>query len=591
MATQPFTNLDFENVKTNLKNYLKSQDQFKDYDFEGSNMNVLLDVLAYNTFQNNFYTNMAISEMFLDSAQLRDSVTSHAKELNYLPESKRSAVAAVDIEFFPGDNPASIVIPARTNFNAICGTKTFKFSNPVPYVVKPIAGRYIASAVDVYEGSYVEEFFEVKGGTQRIVLSNPDIDTSSLRVYIKENSESATETEYKFQTNIYNIDSSDEVFYLQPYTGNQYEVIFGQNVFGIEPEVGNVIRLEYRRTNGDEANGINAISLGSSINSYSTNVTLVAGSQGGADRESIESIRYFAPRSIQIQERAVTEKDYGILLQRQFPEIRSVSVYGGEELNPPQYGRVVLSVYASDTDNIAEVKKQKYIDYISERSPVTIDPIIIPAKFMYVDISANVYYDIKATNASTAAIESTVKSAIQFYNANNLEQFDSNFRFSRLTSAIDVAEESILSNDTAIRAIISISPPKNISRFFILQFANKLLPDSTFVDTQINDYTPCITSTPFVYSGRTSYIQDNGKGRLDIVRIVDGSISYVQKNIGSVNYETGDVVIRSITIQDYIGSAINIYAKLESKNIEAPKDRILRIKDDDLKINIIGKNR
>lgn len=589
MATQPFTNLDFDAVKNNLKSYLKSQDQFKDYDFEGSNINVLLDILAYNTFQNNFYTNMALSEMFLDSSQLRDSVASHAKELNYTPSSRRSSIASVDIEFFPNDNPASITIPSRTAFNAKCGTKIFNFTNPVPYVVRPINGRYLATAVDVYEGKYVEEFFEVTGSEQRYIISNDDIDTTSLRVFISENSESVSETEYKLKTDIYDVGSTDAVFYIQPYTDNKYEIIFGQNVFGNEPENGNVIRILYRRSSGEESNGINSITLADTINTYSTNVTLLSSSTGGSERENIESIRYFAPKSIQIQERAVTENDYAILLQRRFPEIRSVSVYGGEELSPPQYGRVVLAIYANDKENIPEANKVRYINYISERSPVTIDPIIVPAKFMYIDISSNVYYNPNITNASTGAIQETVSRAIRFYATNNLGLFGSNFRFSRLTSAIDASDVSILSNDTNVRSIITVSPPKNQSRFYILQFGNQLKPDSTFNDSQISDYIPCVTSSPFVYSNRTCFIQDNGQGRLDIVRNVDGNTSYVQKNIGTVNYTTGDVVIRSITIQDYVGSGINIYTRLESKNITAPKDRILRVRDEDIRINVIGR--
>jgi len=589
MATQPFTNLDFNAVKNNLKSYLKSQDQFKDYDFEGSNINVLLDILAYNTFQNNFYTNMALSEMFLDSAQLRDSVASHAKELNYTPRSRRSAVAAIDIEFFPTDSPSTITIPARTTFNARCGTKIFTFSNPDPRVIKPINGRYVASAVDVYEGKYVEEFFEVVGQDQRFIISNDDIDTTSLRVFVSENTESVSETEYRLKTNIYDVDSNDNVYYIQPYTDSTYEVIFGQNVFGKKPENGNVIRVLYRRTVGEEANGINSITLADAINAYSTNITLLASSQGGDERENIESIRYFAPKSIQIQERAVTEKDYAILLQNQFPEIRSVSVFGGERLSPPQYGRVVLSVYANNTENITEANRTKYINYVADKSPVTIEPIVIPARFMYIDISSDVYYNTNITNASSSAIQEIVSRSIRFFATNNLGEFDRNFRFSRFTSAIDESDSSILSNDTSVRSIITISPQKNQSRFYVLQFSNELQVDKTFSADQISDYVPSVTSTPFIYSGRTSYLQDNGQGRLDVVRIEDGSVSFVQRNVGTVNYKTGDVVIRSITIQDYIGSGINIYAKLKSKNIIAPQDRILRIRDEDININVIGR--
>jgi hypothetical protein len=590
MATQPFTNLDFANVKDNLKNYLKGQDQFKDYDFEGSNMNVLLDILAYNTFQNNFYTNMAISEMFLDSAQLRDSLASHAKELNYTPRSVRSSQAAVDIEFFPNDNPSSIVIPARANFIARCGTRNFNFTNPVPHVIRPVNGRYLGSGIDVYEGEYVEEFFRVDGTSeQRFIVSNDDVDTTSLRVFISENEQSTSEIEYRLKTSVYDIESDDTVFFIQPYTGNKYEIIFGQNVIGSNPTNGNVIRIIYRRASGAEANGINDISLLDSINGYGSNLSLVSTSQGGADRESIESIRFFAPKTIQIQERAITENDYAVLLQRQFPELSSVSVYGGEELSPPQYGRVVVSVYNNNTENLSESKRTQYASYLNERSPITVDPIIIPARFMYVDITSNIYYNINATNASSAAINTVAKRAIQLYNLNNLDRFKANLRYSKLTSAIDNSEVSILSNDTTVRATITISPEINEPRFFVLQYANRLLPDKIVESSLLGDFKPAIESSAFTYSGQTVFLQDNGSGRLDIVKVTNDTLTYVQRNVGTVNYATGDVTIRPIIIQDYDGNGINVYARLYNKDIIAPKDRILKIRDEDIKLNVFGR--
>lgn len=590
MATQPFTNLDFANVKDNLKNYLKGQDQFKDYDFEGSNMNVLLDILAYNTFQNNFYTNMAISEMFLDSAQLRDSLASHAKELNYTPRSVRSSQAAVDIEFFPNDNPSSIVIPARTNFIARCGTRNFNFTNPVPHVIRPINGRYLGSGIDVYEGEYVEEFFRADGTSeQRFIVSNDDVDTTSLRVFISENEQATSEIEYRLKTSVYDIESDDTVFFIQPYTGNKYEIIFGQNVIGSNPTNGNVIRIIYRRASGADSNGINDISLLDSINGYGSNLSLVSTSQGGADRESIESIRFFAPKTIQIQERAITENDYAVLLQRQFPELSSVSVYGGEELSPPQYGRVVVSVYNNNTENLSESKRTQYASYLNERSPITVDPIIIPARFMYVDITSNIYYNINATNASSAAINTVAKRAIQLYNLNNLDRFKANLRYSKLTSAIDNSEVSILSNDTTVRATITISPEINEPRFFVLQYANRLLPDKIVESSLLGDFKPAIESSAFTYSGQTVFLQDNGSGRLDIVKVTNDTLTYVQRNVGTVNYATGDVTIRPIIIQDYDGNGINVYARLYNKDIIAPKDRILKIRDEDIKLNVFGR--
>ena len=587
MTTQPFTNLDFNAVKTNLKSYLSGQDQFKDYDFEGSNMNVLLDILAYNTFQNNFYTNMAISEMFLDSAQLRDSIVSHAKELNYLPKSVRSSSIPINIEFFPTDSPNSVTIPARTKFLAKCGTKTFNFTNEVPYVIRRVNGRYVGSDIELFEGEYVEEIFRVSGdAVQRFVMSNENLDTRSLRVFVSDNEESVEENEYILKSSLYDVDSNDEVYYLQPHIGNKYEIIFGQNVFGSNPTSGNVIRVIYRRSAGEEANGATDISLVSSINGYSNNITPLTASQGGADREGIESIRYFAPKSIQIQERAVTENDYAVLLRRQFPEIGSVAVYGGENLSPPQYGRVVIAVYNNNSERLSDAKKTQYTNYLADRTAVTVTPVIIPAKFMYVDIEANVYYNTNATNASEGAISNIVNRAITLYDTNNLGEFKKNFRYSKLVSAIDNSEISILSNDTKVKAIISIAPERGDSEFHVLQFSNALEVDKISANPSLNDFKPAVESSSFVYSGRTVFIRDNGLGSLDIVSVNNGELSYIQRSIGTVDYNTGSVYIRPLTIQDYDGDYINVYARLASKDILAPKDRIIKIRNSDVAVNI-----
>lgn len=590
MADQPFTNLDFENVKTNLKNFLKGQDQFKDYDFEGSNINVLLDVLAYNTFQNNFYTNMAISEMFLDSAQIKDSVVSHAKELNYLPRSRRSSRALMRVEFFPNDNPATITIPERTRFTARCGASTYSFWNDRSYIIRPDENNnYIINDLEVFEGRYLEEFYPIEGTSeQRIVLSNDNIDTRSIRVFVRENQSSTSEVEYTFRQNLFDVASTDNVFYLQPYSGNRYEIIFGQNSFGRQPVNGNVIRVQYRMTAGEEANGIDTISLENPIDGYSSNESVLGRSSGGAERESIESIRYFAPKSIQIQERAVTENDYAILLRNAFPEIRSLSVYGGERLNPPRYGKVVIAAFVNDDETISQPDRERYIEFLNERSPMTIEPLIIPAKFMYVDVLSKVFYNVNRTSKTSGLIETIARNSIATFSTNNLEEFKKNLRFSKLSSHIDSSDPSIVSNDTTLRAIIEIKPERGEENFYTLEFDNELRPDVTYTELQINSYEPCIVSTSFVFNNRNVFIQDNGNGVLNILQNVSGDISFVKRNVGTVNYETGAVTINNIVIQDYETDAIKFYARLKSKDIIAPKDRILITRLEDIEVDVVG---
>lgn len=589
MAEQSFTNLDFEEAKANLKNYLKSQEQFADYDFEGSNINVLLDILAYNTFQNNFYTHMALSEMFLDSAQVRDSIISHAKELNYLPRSRRSSQAIVSIEFNPTTNPASITIPERTKFIARCGSKTFSFYTADAYSVIPSSnGQYSIDGVEIYEGRIVNEYFEVDGTSdQRFVLQNDKIDTQSVEVFIKDSSSDITQTEYTFRSNIYDVDSTDTVFYLQAYRDNLYELVFGDNSFGNQPTNGNIIHVRYRVTNGEDANGINTFDLETDIDGISSVETTQSASSGGSEREGLESIRFFAPKSIQIQERAITEKDYAVLLKNQFPEIRAVSVYGGEKLDPPQFGRVVVAVYVNDDGDIRSAKADEYQEFLIDRTALTIEPIIKAAQFMYINVIADVNYSTSKTAKTAGSIENIVRNAIASYSDIYLEDFGKKLRASRLAANVDASDTSITSTLLDFNMVIEFEPTRNSPENFVLEFSNKLNPDVTYTDSQVGTYSPTVWSTPFVYENNTVLFRDNGTGRLDLIKSTGSDVSIFKRSVGRVNYTTGKVTINSITIQDYTTS-IKMYAKPKTNNISPPNDRLIVIRETDIDVNAYG---
>ncbi len=320
----PALNTDFFSLKNNLIDFLKQQDQFKDYDFAGSNLNALIDVLAYNTYHNNFFGNMAISEMFLDSAQLKESVVSHAKHLNYLPKSKTSARSLLNITINANDNPSLITIPKNTVFTARYGTKSYFFStNETVEVIKSF-GKYKFIELPVYEGRIIREFYNVDTINSKFVLSNKDIDISSIKVYVKPTINSNQE-EYYFKSNIFDVTRNQQVFYIQPAFDNQYEITFGSNVFGFQPTIGSIIEIEYRITSGEEANGANIFST-SSINGYPIIVNSATIASGGSDEETIDSIKFFAPKSIQVQERAVTEFDYEILLKINFRKLMQLVV-------------------------------------------------------------------------------------------------------------------------------------------------------------------------------------------------------------------------------------------------------------------------
>lgn len=594
MATtvNSITNLDFDQVKADLKTYLKGQNQFKDYDFEGSNMSVLLDILAYNTYQNNFYTNMAISEMFLDSAQLRDSVISHAKSLNYLPRSYTSSIAKIAVRLaVSAPYPTTLTIPAKTKFIARCGNKTFTFYNTTAVSIPNVNNSFVYNNLEVYEGSYVTEAYTVvDANTQRFVISNKNVDTSSIRVFVRETSSDITQVLYMPKSNIFGVGATDNVFYIQPYFDDKYEITFGRNTFGNNPTPGNVILIEYRTTVGSEANGITSMAPSGPISGYTATVTLNTTSTGGSDVETTESIKYFAPKSIQIQDRAITKSDYEIILKNKFPEIQTALAYGGEERNPPQYGRVIIAVDTNNAYGLSSNDKTRYYNYLKDRSALGIEPIIESAEFMYIYVASNVYYNINATDISPVAIKDIITNAISTYSTNNLSDFKKPFRYSNFTAAIDNSDSSILSNDTSIQAILAVNPTLNINNTYSLEFKNKLIVDHPLTTGElVSTHKPAIKSSTFTYLGKDSaFIQDDGAGKLQILQTTTSGFIYLNSDIGSVDYTTGSVILKSLNISAYEGADLRIYARTLLSDIAPPNNRIITIRPEDVLITVYG---
>jgi hypothetical protein len=572
---------------------MKGQNQFKDYDFEGSNLSMLFDVLAYNTYQNNFYANMAISEMFMDTAQLRDSVVSHAKELNYLPRSYTSASAKIAVRLnVPYPYPASVVIPAKTKFQAKCGNKTFTFYNPDAAIVDNVNNTFIYNNLEVFEGSYLTEAYIATGlNTQRFVISNKKVDTSSIRVTVKSTASDATGTTYMPKADIFNVTATDKVFYIQPYFGDQYEITFGQNVFGASPISGNVVIIEYRMTDGADANGITSITSTGTIGGYTSSISLNTTSSGGTYIESTESIKYFAPKSIQVQDRAVTKSDYEILLKNKFPEIQAVSAYGGEEEDPPLYGKVIIAVDVNNAFGVSENSKTRYYDYLKDRVPLGITPVVESAKFMYLSVTTDVYFDVRKTSLSPATIKTMVANTISTYSNANLSDFKKTFRYSNFTSAIDSTDSSIVSNDTTVLGLLTLNPTLNVDNNYVLFFSNGLIIDHPLTAGEIvSTHKPAIQSSPFTYQGNSAaFLQDDGLGTINIIaNKASGGFVYLNKNAGSVNYYTGKVIIKKLNVSAYSGADVKIYARTALKDIASPIDRIVTIRPDDVTINVHG---
>lgn len=593
MVKLNISELDFEAVKSQFKDYLQSQTQFKDYNFDGSNMSVLLDVLSYNTFQNNFYTNMAINEMFLDSAVMRNSVVSHAKELNYLPRSRRSAKAVVTVTFTDSTATGqSITIPQYSPFTTIHNGENFEFVTDQAYVAKKTApNTFVAEGVEIFEGQMLasferEGFFVDEDGILRVVLSNENADTESISVFVDAE---ATENENVFlrKNDIFGVGATDKVFYIEPYYDGRYTIYFGNNVFGFQPAEFEDIRVRYRITSGTEGNGAKTFSMATNFGSAVVTTTQLAA--GGAERETIESIRYFAPKSLQIQERAVTTSDYEILLKTQYPEIQAVAAYGGEDLDPPQFGKVAISVYLGQgQESLSNTLSNTYIQYLKERSPLAIEPIFVATQFMYGCAVVDLYYNPKLTRKSTGDIETLARNAIADYNTQYLDDFNTQLRLSVLSAAIDKIDISVTSNDISVMPYIEYSPPTNISLNPSFKFVAKLIKPYPFDETRgFTTYKPAIKTGVFSYNGANVYLQDDGVGNIQIITSDVANPKVVKPSIGTVNYDTGEVNLVGFITDGYVGSGIKFMASTVKNDITAPNGRIFTMKDSDVTINLI----
>ena len=590
----PITELDFEGIKQQLKTFLSGQTQFKDYNFEGSNMSVLLDVLAYNSFQNNFYTNMAINEMFLDSAQIKNSVVSHAKELNYLPRSRKSARAVVNLTI--SDNTLTsqtLIIPQYTEFTTKYQGQSFSFVTNESYIARKTGtGTYVSGDIEIFEGQMLtsferEGYFIDDDGKLRVSLTNDTIDTDSISVFV-DAEQTEDQNVFKYTSGIFGIKADDKVFYIEPYFDDRYSVYFGRDIFGVQPTEAEDVRVRYRITSGAEANGATNFNT-SFISTAQITISTVNKAYGGAEREDLASIRYFAPKSIQIQERAVTTSDYEVLLKQKFPEITAVSAYGGDELDPPQFGKVAIAVYLQDdTQLISTTLSNAYIEFLKDRSPLSIEPVFVSTKFIYADLDIKVYYTTKLTEKSAAQIETLVRNAVQAYSDDNLEQFNRTLRLSKLSAIIDDLDVSIQSNNIQAMPFIEYSPLLNVITNPTFKFESSLIKPYPFKESNgFADYKPAIKSSVFDVDGVCVYLQDDGLGNIQIITDDSTNPQVINPTAGVVNYETGEVKLVKFIVEDFPNSAIDILARTTKNDIKSPKGRVFIIKDDDVKVNII----
>ena len=597
MPFTKFTNLDFDQIRTSIKEYLRANSNFTDFDFEGSNFSVLIDTLAYNTYINAFNANMVVNESFLDSATLRENVVSLARNIGYVPRSRNAAKATVSLSAQTTSASDTLTLQAGLVCVGTAENSNYIFSVPESITTTINSGVANFNNITIYQGTYLKKQFVVDGSLdQRFVLDNSFIDTSTIVVKVKGLSDSGEGREYSRVDNILNINKNSEIYLIQEVQDEKYELLFGDGYFGKKLENGAIITVSYIITDGEDGNGAANFSFsGRFLDSLSNtviptntiSVTTVNAAANGSAIESVDSIKYFAPRIYASQHRAVTTRDYEAIIQQIYPNTESVSVVGGEELDPPEFGNVVISIKPKNGDFVSDFDKQTILTKLKDYSLSGINQRITDLKVLYVEIDSGVYYNSsQVTNVN--ALKTKVSSVLNTFARANINQFGGRFKYSKLCQTIDNADNAITSNITRVVIRRNLKALINQSAQYELCYGNKF---------HINKDGFNIKSTGFTLAGRigTFYFTDvpgsGDKGVISIVKDINetGKYEVIVKSAGTVDYTKGEIILNTLNITStaVANNIVEIQAFPESNDIIGLKDLYLSFSVADSTINMV----
>ncbi len=553
------TDLEFDDIKSNLKSYLSAQSQFADYDFAGSGMDVLLDVLAYNTHYMGYYANMAVNEMFIDSASLRESVVSHAKHLNVIPASVTASTAYLDMTFTPSGSPLSLSIAKNTKFTTSISGRSYTFTTTANKTIYPIAGTYSVTNLPIREGTIVNKKYTVNlaDTTQRFVVPNRNVDISTITVQVQNSSSDTAVTTWTNANalDVTTIASTQKVFWIQEVEEQKYEILFGDGAVGAQLADANIIFIEYLVTSGlasNKANSFTAVGTVAGLSSANYTLTVASAASGGAEIESVASLKTNAPKLYQAQKRATTKEDYKAILLGERSDIESITVYGGEDASPAVYGKVYIAVKPNgNTAFSAATKDAIKTSILKKTNVVTVTPEIVDPIFYYLLIDTTINYDPVTLLTNEDTLKSLISSTITNYFSTSLQKFDNKFRYSKLAGVIDDTNSSIRNSKTSIRYQMQIAPTTlAVAATYTMEF-NTTLAEGT------------LTSTAFTASdGYTYTLFDDSLGVVKLIRTtytsatdsiaVDSPVAYMtladgSQNLGTIDYTTGKVVLNNFT--------------------------------------------
>lgn len=590
MATN-FKNLDYAQIKESLKEHLKSLKEFQDFDFDASGIQQILSLLAYNTAYNAFYMNMVGAEMFLDSAQLRSSVTARAKAIGYVPYSITSAKAKVRIHVDTNKTNTPITSPL-----VFIGPKDEFVShvNGIPYIFSPDRTYVLEIGPD---GKASEDLVLIEGKRlkfqyvvdrtapvkQRFEIPNKNVDIKTLTVTVKASETSNAVSSYSVADNVTLLNKDSLVYFVQENHNGLYEVYFGEDILGVQPKTGNIVILEYIVSTGPTANGMKAFSIVANPTPYTAlKITTVEPAKGGAEKEEIDRIRLLAPLLYESQDRAVTRNDYETLIRKDNPNVEFVRVWGGEDNVPPDYGKVFAAIKPKTGTRLSVDQKTSIVNrLLKERNVISVEVKLVDPDYLYMVLTSNVRFRSKATTLKSNDIKKAVFDRITEYKGAVLNGFDADFTHSKLLATIDSVNKTITGNITTIELKKRIYPSFNSPSRFELKFYNGIAKGDSANNIS------AVNSSGYIYRGVTTYFGDDGKGSLYLYRVLDSKKVVVQYGIGSVDYENGIVVVDSLDVQAINGQDfIDVVVKPENFNVYTPRECILLLEDSDIKIYV-----
>jgi hypothetical protein len=626
MPFTKYTNLDFDQIKTSIKDYLRANSTFSDFDFEGSNFSVLIDTLAYNTYITAFNSNMIVNESFLDSATLRENVVSLARNIGYVPRSRNASKAEISFTVSTSVSTPTLTLKAGIVCVGSANDSTYTFAIPEDITANVVNGSATFSNITVYQGTFLVKQFTYDGSLdQRFIINNSFVDTSTISVYVKKASDSGIGIEYELSENIFDVKENSRIFFIQEIQDEKYEIIFGDGIIGkkLGTDVnsdGEIVTVNYIITDGLEGNGASSFAFsgtlesaaGQVINPGTVTITTNQASQNGAEIEPISSIKYYAPRLYSSQYRAVTARDYEAIIKKIYPDTESVSVVGGEELDPPQFGTVQISIKPKNGSFVSDFNKSLILSELKQYSVSGINQTLVDLKILYVELDSSVYYDYnKVSNVNS--LKSKITSSLNTYSQSiDLNKFGGRFKYSRIQQVIDNTDVAITSNITKIIIRRDLKPAINTFAQYELCFGNQFHVNPEGINIKSTGFkisgeasTVYLSDTPVVSVGGRSITTGSEASNVFLARpanlsALTGIISIIKldsggnpvvvvKDAGTVDYVKGEIKLTTVNITSTSrpNGIIEVQAYPESNDVVGLKDLYLTLDISKSAINMV----